>query len=240
MSPALSYHEGMPEARKSGVSRKLIIAIDGPGGSGKSTVARLIADRLGYLYIDTGAMYRALTLKAVRMNADLRDEGFLETLARQSRIELIKQEGSLKVYLDGEDVTGQIRLPDITNAVKYIAATPAVRRHMAVLQREIGQERGVVLEGRDIGTVVFPDADRKFYLDASFDTRAARRYKEIRESGINVTEQEVKEDLRKRDNSDLNRAIGPLKKAGDALFVDTTNLTIEGVLDKILALIKAG
>lgn len=222
------------------MSRKLIIAIDGPGGSGKSTVARLVADSLGYLYIDTGAMYRALTLKAVKVNADLRDEGFLETLAKETRIELIKQDGSLKIYLDGEDVTDQIRLPDITNAVKYIAGAAGVRRHMAVLQRRIGQARGVILEGRDIGTVVFPDADRKFYLDASFDTRASRRYNEFRESGFNVTEQEVKEDLRKRDDSDLNRAIGPLKKADDAIFVDTTNLTIEGVVGKIVEFIKAG
>ncbi len=220
-------------------ARRLIIAVDGPAGSGKSTVAKLIAQRLNYLYIDTGAMYRALTLKALRLKTDLKNEDESGKLAKKTDIKLKQVDGSLKVYLDGEEVTRDIRTPEVTNSVKYIARAKPVRAHMVTLQREMGKDGGVVLEGRDIGTVVFPDADKKFYLDASFNVRVSRRYRELKEAHPGITEEEVREDLKKRDDSDINRSIGPLKKADDAVFVDTSDLTIEGVVDKIKSLLDA-
>lgn len=219
-------------------NRGLIIAIDGPAGSGKSTVAKLVAQRLKFLYIDTGAMYRALTLKAIKADADLEDEDALTALARKTDIKLGQRNGSLKVYLDGEDVTLEIRRPEITNAVSYIARAKSVRAHMVTLQRKLGQKGSVVLEGRDIGTVVFPNAEKKFYLDASFDVRVKRRYEELKESGLAVTEGGVKKDLKARDENDLNRSVGPLKKADDAIYVDTSDLTIEEVVDKVLCFIR--
>lgn len=220
------------------MSRGLIIAIDGPAGSGKSTVAKLVAQRLKFLYVDTGAMYRALTLKAIKVNADLEDEEALAALAKKTDIELKQAGGSLKVYLDAEDVTQEIRKPEITNAVSYIARAKAVRAHMVTLQRRLGEKGCAVLEGRDIGTVVFPDADKKFYIDASFDVRVKRRYKELKEDGLQITEEEVKKDLKIRDENDLTRPVGPLKKADDAVYIDTSDLTIEGVVEKISNLIK--
>lgn len=217
--------------------RGLIIAIDGPAGSGKSTVAKLVAQRLKYLYVDTGAMYRALTLKAIRTNTDLKDEDALCALAKATDIKLKQVNGSLKVYLDGEDVTQEIRRPQITNMVSYIAKAKSVRAHMVTLQRRLGEEGCVVLEGRDIGTVVFPDADKKFYIDASFDIRIKRRHKELKEDGVKIPQDDVKKDLEDRDESDLTRSIGPLKKADDAIYIDTSNLTIKEVVNKVLSYI---
>lgn len=217
--------------------RGLVIAVDGPAGSGKSTVAKLIARRLNYLYIDTGAMYRALTLKALKVKADLESEDELGALAKRTDIKLKYGGDQLNVYLDGEDVTTAIRTPEVTNSVRYIARAKPVRAHMVSLQRKMGDNGGVVLEGRDIGTVVFPDADKKFYLDASFDVRVRRRYKELKETGADINEEDVSADLKRRDDSDINRSIGPLKKADDAIFVNTSDLTIDGVVDKIIDLI---
>lgn len=220
--------------------RRPVIAIDGPAGSGKSTVAKLVAQKLGFLYIDTGAMYRALTVKVLRSKTDLNDEAKLGALARATDIRLRQEGGSLKVFLDGEDVTVAIRKPEVTNNVKYIARARAVRECMVATQRKLGEHGGTVMEGRDIGTVVLPNADKKFYIDASFDIRVGRRYKELKDSGMAVTEEEIKEDLKIRDESDFNRAIGPLKKAGDAIVIDTTDLTIDGAVRKVVGLIKAG
>ncbi len=217
--------------------RGLVIAVDGPAGSGKSTVAKLIARRLNYLYVDTGAMYRALTLKALKVKADLESEDELGALAKRTDIKLKYGGDLLKVYLDGEDVTTAIRTPEVTNSVRYIARAKPVRAHMVSLQRKMGDSGGVVLEGRDIGTVVFPDADKKFYLDASFDVRVTRRYKELKETSADINEEDVSSDLKRRDDSDINRSIGPLKKADDAIFVNTSDLTIEGVVDKIIDLL---
>ncbi len=217
---------------------KSVIAIDGPAGSGKSTVSKMIAKRLGFLYIDTGAMYRALTLKAVRKKIDLTDARALTELACSTAIDLADGPGALKVILDGEDVSAFIRTPELTNNVKYIARVPGVRAEMVRLQRVIGERAASVLEGRDIGTVVFPDAQYKFYLDADVEERARRRYKELIESNQKVDLGAIKQDVIVRDESDMKREVGALKRASDAVSVDTTNLSIEAVIEKILSYIR--
>ncbi len=219
-------------------AKSFVIAIDGPAGSGKSTVSKALAKKLGLLYIDTGAMYRALTLKAMRENANMEDEVFLTKLARSTKIDLKEGKKGLIVFLDGEDVTGLIRRPELTNNVKYIARVPGVRREMVKLQRSIGEREGAVLEGRDIGTVVFPDADYKFYLDADAEERANRRHKELAESGEKISLEDIKKGVLIRDKSDMNRSVGALKKAEDAIFINTTKLSIEGVVEKLLSYIK--
>ena len=219
----------------------LVIAIDGPAVSGKSTVSKLVAKSLGVTYIDTGAMYRALTLKAMRLGINLKDETALKGLAKNTNIDLKEASGVLRVYLDGEDVASLIRTPELTNNVKYIARVPGVRGEMVRLQRTIGERRGAALEGRDIGTVVFPDADYKFYLDADPDERAGRRYKELTESGQAVDFEDIKKDVIARDESDMKRPVGALKKASDAILIDTTKLSINEVVEKILSYVgKAG
>jgi CMP/dCMP kinase len=217
--------------------KNLIIAIDGPAGSGKSTVSKIIAKRLGLLYIDTGAMYRALTLKAMRQGVNLEDEKVLTGLAKTTKIEL-KDKGSLCVFLDGEDVSVSIRTPEVTANVRYIARTPGVRQEMVKLQRALGEVSGGVLEGRDIGTVVFPDADYKFYLDASPEERAKRRLKDLAELGRQTKVDDVKKDIVARDESDIKRTVGALKVAGDAIVVDTTSLSIDEVVDMLIDHVK--
>lgn len=213
----------------------MIIAIDGPAGAGKSTVARLIAQKLGFLYIDTGAMYRALTLKALEKKSDIKNTAGLIEIARQAKIDLTNnQDGSLRISLDGRDVTGLIRQPRITALVSDIAKIKEVREAMLVLQRKLGRERDSVLDGRDIGTVVFPDADKKFYLDAQFPERVRRRYKELQELSQKITLKEVEADLHNRDTIDSGREFAPLKKADDAIYIDTTNMAIEEVVDNVL------
>jgi cytidylate kinase len=219
--------------------KPLIIAIDGPAGSGKSTVSKIVAKRLALLYIDTGAMYRALTLKAMRQGLNLEDEDALASLARSTKIGL-EGNDKLRVFLDGEDVSLAIRTPDVTANVKYIARVPGVRHEMVALQRSIGEgQGGAILEGRDIGTVVFPNADYKFYLDASPQVRAKRRCKELIESGEAASEDSVKEEILRRDDSDMKRSVGALKKCDGAIFIDTTGLSIDEVTEKILSHICA-
>lgn len=217
----------------------MIIAIDGPAGSGKSTVAKIIARRLGYLYIDTGAMYRALTLKAIKQNIPVEDEARLIAMAKESTIELInKDDGSLQVLLDGEDVSLAIREPRVTKLVSEISKIKDIRKIMVELQRQLGNKRDCILDGRDIGTVVFPKANRKFYLDADFKERVKRRYKELKEAGQDITFEEVENDLRNRDTIDSTREVAPLKKADDAIYVDTTNMSIDEVVETLLKEIR--
>lgn len=216
-----------------------VIAIDGPAGSGKSTVAKLVAKNLKFLYIDTGAMYRALTLKAVKEGADFNDQEKLIALSKDLDVRLVESGGDLKVLLDGNDVSEKIRSMEITAKVKFVAGTAGVRKNMVRLQQKLGRaSSGAVMEGRDIGTVVFPDAAHKFYLDANSRTRAERRFKELKEKGFDVSFLEVEKDVKARDASDMTRKVGALKKAKDARLIDTTDMTIEEAVDKILAQVK--
>jgi len=217
----------------------MIIAIDGPAGAGKSTVAKQIAHKLGFLYIDTGAMYRALTLKALEAKIDIKDQERLVELAKNTSIDLRQnQDGPIKVLLDGRDVSKEIRQPLITRFVSDVAKIRGVREVMLGVQRRLGKERDSVLDGRDIGTVVFPDADKKFFIDAVFEERVDRRYKELLAMGQNVSSKEIEADLRNRDTIDSTREFAPLKKADDAIYVDTTNLSIAEVVETVLGRIK--
>jgi cytidylate kinase len=215
------------------------VAIDGPAGSGKSTVSRLVADRLGYIYIDTGAMYRALTLKVMKKDVDLADEEEIIKLSSQLNFELVPGEKDgkklIRVVMDGEDITEQIRNMEVTTNVKHVCKIPAVRENCVALQRRMADDmNGTVMEGRDIGTVVLPNAKYKFYVDASFDERVERRLAEMRAKGHPITRAEVADDLKQRDHTDKTRKVGPLKKAEDAVFIDTTDLSIEEVVTKIV------
>jgi len=214
----------------------MIIAIDGPAGAGKSTVAKKIARKLGFLYIDTGAMYRALTLKVLEEKIGIEDAAQIIHIASGINISLLNNpDGSLQVLLDGKDVTALIRQPRITKFVSDIAKIKAVRECMVKLQRELGSQRDSVLDGRDIGTVVFPQAEKKFYLDADFKERVRRRHKELSETGLSISACEVDADLKNRDTIDTTREVGPLRRAQDAVYLDTTNLTIEEVVQRILS-----
>ncbi len=207
----------------------MIIAIDGPGGSGKSTVARSVARRLGFTYIDSGAMYRAVALWALRLGMDLDDLHRLEQLAKEARIELPGD----RVLLNGEDVTAEIRAPKVSDAASRVAAQPGVRRAMREEQRRIGSAGPSVMEGRDIGTVVFPDAKVKIFLDAQPDARAQRRASEL---GASV--EDVARDLDARDQRDRSRAEAPLTQAPDAEYLDTTRLTPAQVEEAVLKLVR--
>lgn len=213
-----------------------IITIDGPAGAGKSTVAREIARRLGLLYLDTGAMYRAVTLKALRLGLTPQDEEKIAQMARETDISF--GENGRRVFLDGEEVTEEIRTPQIDKVISDYVKIPSLRRVMVERQREIGRKGGVVAEGRDMGTVVFPEADLKIYLDASPSVRAERRWRELRERGIEADLEEIRQDMMERDFKDAARREGPLKPALDAVIIDTSDLTVEQVVQRILDLIK--
>jgi cytidylate kinase len=218
------------------------IAIDGPAGSGKSTVSRLVAEKLGFVYIDTGAMYRALTLKVMRNNIDFSEEDTIIKLSAGLDLKFVTTEeriDSIHVMLDGEDISEEIRKMEVTVNVKHVARIGSVRENLVKLQRRmVADMNGVVMEGRDIGTVVLHDARYKFYLDASFDERVERRLAELHAKGHPVTRDEVADDLKQRDHTDKTRKAGPLKKAKDAVFIDTTALSINEVVTKIIGHVK--
>ncbi len=221
------------------VDEHLVIALDGPSGAGKSTVAKALAKRLGISYLDTGAMYRALTLKALRLKMDLSDEEALTMLARNTKIAFQKMpDGALHVTLDGEDVSEGIRSLEVTNNTFYAARTPGVRTLMVAWQRAIGQTMSIVTDGRDQGTVVFTDAKYKFYVDADVEIRVERRFKELQAAGKNVNFDQLRDQMKERDQKDLTRTVGPLKKARDAITIDTTGLTIDQTADKIMKLMQ--
>lgn len=211
-----------------------IITIDGPAGAGKSTVAKQLAQKLDLSYLDTGAMYRALTLKAIRQNVDLENENDLVAMARQTNIDLENHTTGIKVILDGNDVSEDIRTTEVTNKTFYVAQKPRVREIMVEWQRLLGSKKGVVVEGRDVGTVVFPQANNKFYLDANINERSRRRIEELREKGNDVDADKLAIELKERDNKDLTRSVGPLRKADDAVFIDSTHLTIDEVIEEMM------
>ena len=212
----------------------MVIAIDGPAGSGKSTIAKMLAKRLGFRYLDTGAMYRALTWKAIQNGTNLGDKDALCQLMDQTKIEFQDIYGNLDVFVDGINVTKEIRLPSVTNNIHYISDTPGVRQRMVMLQQKFASEGNTVAEGRDMGTVVFPRAERKFFLDADVEERARRRYTEFAPANKKVSYNDVVKDIEIRDNRDTTRDNSPLVKGSDAVYIDTTKLTIEEVFNMIL------
>lgn len=208
-----------------------IIAIDGPAGSGKGTVASLLSKKLNLVNIDTGVTYRCVALASIRNNLSLKDTKEIIKLSKDIDIKLTKDG---KVYLDNEDVTLEIRNKEVTNIVSQISSIVKVRENMVDLQRKIAENEDVVMEGRDITTVVFPNAKYKFYLDASIEERAKRRYKEAKEKNIDMTFDEVYENIKKRDYNDMHKKIGSLVRTGDQIYIDTTNLSIDEVVDIII------
>lgn len=219
---------------------KLIIAIDGPAGSGKSSTAKAFAKHLKLPYIDTGAMYRAITLKAMQEKIPFEDTPALVAISKKAKIELKGSDpAKQRVLLDGKDVTRAIRTPELTKKVFYVAQEPLIRREMVKKQRAMGQKAGGVLEGRDIGTMVFPKADFKFYFEASLEVRARRRQRELAASGRKLSQKEVLKDIRRRDETDFKRKEGPLRRAKDAFLVDTSALTIPQTIDKMISLMHA-
>ncbi len=211
-----------------------IVAIDGPAGAGKSTVAKRLAEILNCAYLDTGAMYRALTLKALRQKVNLEDEDALVNLARETTICLRHDpvKGG-RVFLDGEDVSEEIRTPEVTNQTFYIARAPRVRQIMVEWQREIGETQDIVAEGRDVTTVVFPEASYKFYLDADLKERSRRRLLELKAKGMEMPEERMEDEIRQRDQRDFSRPVGPLKRSADAIVIDSTGLSVDEVVAKM-------
>jgi CMP/dCMP kinase len=218
------------------MDRKISIAIDGPAAAGKSTVAKIVAEGLGYIYIDTGAMYRALTYKAINKNINLNDEKALLDVLINSAIELLPGEEGQLVLLDGKSVTTDIRTPEVTNNVSVVSAHKAVREEMVKRQQQLAAKAGVVMDGRDIGTHVLPNAELKIFLLASVEERAQRRHAENIQKGYPSNLEQLKTEIASRDKFDSEREVAPLKKADDAIEMDTTSMSIQQVVDKIMKL----
>lgn len=218
--------------------KKINIAIDGPAAAGKSTVAKIIAKNLGLLYIDTGAMYRALTYKAIQNNVDVEKEETLLALLKNTTIKLVQQDNEQRVLLDGVDVSLEIRTPEVTASVSHVAKHPHVREVMVELQRELAKSGGVLMDGRDIGTYVLPNADVKIFMVASVEERALRRHKENMEKGFPSNLETLKEEIALRDKIDSEREMAPLKKADDAIEFDTTPYSKEEVVTKMTEIIE--
>jgi cytidylate kinase len=212
----------------------LIIAIDGPSAAGKSTLAKRLAKDLGFTYLDTGAMYRALALKVLSEGIDLSNDGALAELIDRTEIDIAETGGKLKVLLDGEDVSEKIRTPEVSQMASKTSALKVVRHWMLLLQRALGQRGNVVAEGRDIGTVVFPDAEVKIYLDASVQERARRRVEELRKAGRQVSLDETLREMGERDKRDSERDLAPLRKANDAIAIDSTSLDAETLAQRVM------
>lgn len=215
------------------------IAIDGPAGAGKSSIAKALSKRLGYIYIDTGAMYRAVALFFVENNVSNGADSRIESLLDKLEISIKYEDGAQKVILNGEDVTGKQRLEEIGKLASKFSAIGSVREKLVALQRKLAQKENVVMDGRDIGTVVLPNADLKIYLSASSKVRAKRRYLELLEKGhTDLDINEIEDEIIKRDEADMNREISPLKQAEDAYYLDSSDMTLEEVVSKILSMVK--
>ena len=218
--------------------QKLLITIDGPAGAGKTTLSKALASRLGYTYIDTGALYRSVAYEAKARGIGANDEEALDKLCSGLEIAFMRGDQGLRLICNQVDITDLIRTPEIAMLASDVSAKPVVRKYLFGLQRKMGKDKGVVFEGRDMGTVVFPEADVKFFLVATTRTRACRRYKEL-ESTSTVTLQEVEKDLKQRDQNDSTRDLAPLIPAADAIHIDSTDLSIQEVLDQMLTHIGA-
>ncbi len=214
------------------------IAIDGPAGAGKSTIARTLAAKLGVLYIDTGAMYRALALKALKTAINLHDPQDLLELALHTHIHFELNNQQQKVICDGRDVTGAIRSPEVSAVVSQVAVHPAVRKQMVIMQRDMARNHSVVMDGRDIGECVLPDADYKFYVTASLEESTKRRIKELQANGYEVDEERVKREIMQRDHQDSHREVGALKLLPDSILIDTSALTVDQAVTKIMKIIQ--
>lgn len=215
------------------------IAIDGPAGAGKSSIAKALSKRLGYIYIDTGAMYRAVALFFVENNVSDGTDSRIESLLEKLEISIKYEDGAQKVILNGEDITGKLRLEEIGKLASKFSAIGSVREKLVALQRKLAQKENVVMDGRDIGTVVLPNADLKIYLSASSKVRAKRRYLELLEKGhTDLDINDIEDEIIKRDEADMNREISPLKQADDAYYLDSSDMTLEEVVSKILSMVK--
>jgi cytidylate kinase len=218
---------------------RLIITIDGPAASGKSTIARLLAAKLNATFLDTGAMYRAATLAAMKARIDLTSPHQVMEILSNTQFEFISAHKGMRVHIDGVDVTEDIRHPKVTANARFIAGLAPARKYLVTLQRDFAENHGrIITEGRDQGTVAFPDADVKFFLTADLGERTRRRQAELKAKGVEHEDEEISQAIEKRDESDKNRTVGPLKVADNAITVDTTNLSIEQVVDKLLGLVK--
>ena len=216
--------------------KRLLFTIDGPSGAGKTTVSRILAGRLGYKYIDTGALYRGVALEAISAGLNPDDDTGLENVLSSLKMKFVYGEKGLRLISNDTDITDKIRTSEISMFASAASARPVVRNFLLELQRELGREKGVVFEGRDMGTVVFPDADVKFYLDASHKTRALRRYQELKSETFQ-TLQDVEKDIKRRDKNDSNRDLAPLKAAEDAVIIDSTDLSAQDVVDRMMNVI---
>ena len=215
------------------MDKDYIITIDGPVSSGKSTIGKKLAERRGMVYLDTGAMYRVVGLESKKRGIGPDDQAGLKKLCEDIKISFKKAKDGQKVFSSGEDVTDAIRLPEISMLASRVSAEKPVREALVALQRDVGRDGNIVVDGRDAGTVIFPNARFKFYLDASVEERAKRRYKELVEKELEVSYTEIFQDIEKRDKDDSTRALSPLKPAEDAVIIDTTSMSIEDVLDAI-------
>ncbi|MBR6690015.1 MAG: (d)CMP kinase [Bacilli bacterium] len=211
-----------------------VVAIDGPAGSGKGTVAKILAEKCNLVYIDTGAMYRAIAYASLQNNIDISEEEKIVELAKNSKIDFIDG----KTYLNGIDISKEIRTMEVTRIVSPISSIVKLREILVDMQRNMAGNSNVIMEGRDITTVVFPNADYKFYLDASIEERANRRYKENKEKGMDVSLEEIKENISKRDYNDMHKEVGSLTRTADSIYIDSTNLTIDEVVEKIKNIIE--
>lgn len=210
------------------------IAIDGPAGAGKSTIAKMVAKKLNFIYVDTGAMYRAIALYLLRSGIDTANEAAVSEAVKNADITIRYQDGSQQVILNGEDVSGKIRTEEVGNTASATSVYPAVRAHLLELQRSLAASQNVIMDGRDIGTCILPDAEAKIYLTASSRVRALRRYKELTEKGTMCNLEEIEQDIIDRDYRDMHREIAPLTQAADAVLLDSSEMTIDQVVDGII------